>query len=142
MNYFNKAGVMVSYIPKEFLGQGSQGVVFIPVNDDSICVKTYTSSKPEQPKTIFDDYETRLSEDMFDYLKSEGNQNVCQLNDLLFDTTQTDVAGYVARYYETKVKNILMMPIEYLLENFNSLYEVMNKFAYDLVRVVDFIVKI
>lgn len=137
MKYYTKDGVEYEYtITSKINDTGNYGNIFRVRENDSICLKHLKEVKSSQPLTIFDDTPTVISEDIFEYFKCLNNPNFCKLYDLLY-SKDSKIIAYTMRYYQNIINNILLMPVDYLVDNFSAIYDAMDKLAKDLVLVVD-----
>ena len=137
MKYYNKDGKVVSFTTTSKINDtGCYGNIYRVEEDDNICLKELKDVEPKKPLTIFDDTPTVISEDIFNYFRDFNDPNFCELYDLLYDKDKKVVA-YTMKYYKSAIDNILSMPVEYLVDNFNAIYDAMDRLAKDLVLVVD-----
>ena len=137
MKYYNNNGKVVSFTTTSKINNtGCYGNIYRVEEDDNICLKELKDVEPKKPLTIFDDTPTVISEDIFNYFKNFNDPNFCKLYDLLYDKDKKVVA-YTMKYYKSAIDNILSMPVEYLVDNFNAIYDAMDRLAKDLVLVVD-----
>lgn len=137
MKYYNKDGKEVIFTTTSKINDtGCYGNIYRVEEDDNICFKELKDIEPKKPLTIFDDTPTVISEDIFNYFKNFNDPNFCKLYDLLYDKDKKVVA-YTMKYYKSAIDNILSMPAEYLVDNFNAIYDAMDRLARDLVLVVD-----
>lgn len=114
---------------------GSQGSIF-RLSDD-VCLKKYSEDLGSL-KTIFDDSKTRINEEMFNFFKEEfTNPNFCVLYELLFDERLKNILGYTMKYYNETEDNLLFLPCEYLLDNFNLLFNAILDLTGNNIKVVD-----
>ena len=137
MKYYTKDGVEHEYtMTSKINDTGRYGSIFRVRENDSICLKYLNEVKTSEPLTIFDDTPTVISEDIFGYFKGLNNPNFCKLYDLLY-SRDGKIVAYTMRYYQNAIHNILLMPTDYLVDNFSAIYDAMDKLAKDLVMVVD-----
>ena len=137
MKYYNKDGKVVSFTTTSKINDtGCYGNIYRVEEDDNICLKELKDVEPKKPLTIFDDTPTVISEDIFNYFKDFNVPNFCKLYDLLYNK-DNKVVAYTMKYYKSAIDNILSMPVEYLVDNFNAIYDAMDRLAKDLVLVVD-----
>lgn len=137
MKYYNKGGKEINFTTTSKINDtGCYGNIYRIEEDDNICLKELKDVEPKKPLTIFDDTPTVISEDIFNYFKDFNDPNFCKLYDLLYDKDKKVVA-YTMKYYKSAIDNILSMPVEYLVDNFNAIYDAMDRLARDLVLVVD-----
>ena len=137
MKYYNKDGKVVSFTTTSKINDtGCYGNIYRVEEDDNICLKELKDVEPKKPLTIFDDTPTVISEDIFNYFKDFNDPNFCKLYDLLYNK-DNKVVAYTMKYYKSAIDNILSMPVEYLVDNFNAIYDAMDRLAKDLVLVVD-----
>ena len=137
MKYYNNNGKVVSFTTTSKINNvGCYGNIYRVEEDDNICLKELKDVEPKKPLTIFDDTPTVISEDIFNYFKDFNDPNFCKLYDLLYNK-DNKVVAYTMKYYKSAIDNILSMPVEYLVDNFNAIYDAMDRLAKDLVLVVD-----
>lgn len=137
MKYYNSDGKEVSFTTTFKINDtGCYGNIYRVEEDDNICLKELKDVEPKKPLTIFDDTPTVISEDIFNYFKNFNDPNFCKLYDLLYNK-DNKVVAYTMKYYKSAIDNILSMPVDYLVDNFNAIYDAMDRLAKDLVLVVD-----
>lgn len=112
MVFFTNDGRVVEYNKKDNdrISGGRQGEVY-KFNSDK-CIKLYYEDEEKQ---------YRISDSIFSLFKSLDLDSYCKLYDLLFDK-DNNIMGYTMKYYEETDNNILLMPIEYTLDNLSSIY--------------------
>lgn len=141
MVFYTKTGEKIIYNPneKDLINSGKQGSVyhFPSSDDDKKCIKLYYQ-EDRKPKSIFEDCNTIFSTEMFSLFKDELNdQSLCRLYELLYNKDLTEVTAYIQEYLENIKDNILFMPKDYLLDSFNSLYNLVEKLTKNNILIVD-----
>lgn len=128
-------GTSVDINGSKFINEGSQGRIFRLDSQSDICFKEYREN------TEYDwyyDLGNKFNKKMFDYFKGDfSNDNFCKLYDLYYDKKLENVIGYTMKYYEECINNILVMPIDYILDNYSLIYDLVNKLTSDCIRIVD-----
>ena len=90
------------------VGKGKEGAIYyLNANE---CVKMY-----------YIDSMLKIEKEIFDLLKSLNLDNFCKLGNMIYNENG-ELSGYTMNYYNTITKNVLFMPKEYFLDNFNALY--------------------
>ena len=117
MIYYTSDSRKIEFTPNEnYIGSGIQGTVY--KLDDDKCIKIYGEDTRKYDREVFE---------LFKLLSLEG---YCKLYDLLYnDKYQSEILGYTMKYYQKEVDNILLMPTEYTLDSFNTLYNSIKKLA-------------
>ena len=90
------------------INRGSGGAIY-RLNDIE-CVKLYYLDTP-----------FKIEKEIFDTMKELDLDNFCKLYNMVFNNKK-ELVGYTMKYYDTINENILLMGKDYLLDNFNSLY--------------------
>lgn len=100
----------------------------IKINDDLInrinrgsSSSVYRMNNDECVKLYYLDAAFKIEHDIFDIMKSLDLVNFCKLHDLIFDKNR-NLTGYTMKYYDKINENILLIEKDYILDNFNSLY--------------------
>lgn len=109
MNYILDNGNNFCYnsMLENRINKGSTGAIYSI--DDTKCVKLY-----------FKDALFKIEEDMFYLMKELDLKNFCKLGNILY--IDKELYGYTMNYYEKSKENILFKNIDYILDNFNTLY--------------------
>lgn len=109
MTYFNKNGIPISEAKEEnLIGKGTNGKVYLIENNK--CLKVYNEG-----------IASKLDKDIFMLLKAYKLDNYYDLYNLIYDENKNNV-GYISKYYKTSENNLLLMPIEYIIENYAKMY--------------------
>ena len=137
MEYYTRDGKCVNYkcdISSEM--KGKQSIVYRLLDDPLRCLKVYLLD--EQVEEMYRGSNKHFGCDMFYYLKYDFNHpNFYKLDELLFDDKLKVVLSYTLKYYEQMVENILDLPVSYLLDNYNLLYNAVVRLATDFVMTLD-----
>lgn len=137
MKYYDNDGKSCTYTPTSLVdGTGAFGSIYRIMEDPTKCIKILRKRDGSEHLSVFDDCLTVINEDIFNYFKYFDDPCFCKLYDLLH-SKKGDIVGYTMKYYHKAVEDILTMPTEYILDNFNDLYDAMDKLAKDLVLAVD-----
>ena len=87
---------------------------------------TYTSDKYRLDKETFD---------ILNYIKSK---NMTEIYELLYaDENLEEVGGYISKYYERNLINILNQDIDYILDNMNDIEKLFDELSKHMIRVDD-----
>lgn len=128
MIYYTSDLRKMEYTPDEQfkIGEGTQGTVYKQGNNQ--CIKIYNGER-----TTFDP-------EIFELFQALVLPNYGKLYDLLYgDSGLQEVAAYTMEYYQSSAENILHMPTEYTLENFNILFNSIKSLADNRVLAKDLI---
>lgn len=109
MNYILDNGNIFSYDSKieNKINKGSSASVY--KLDDNKCIKLY-----------FKDTYFKIEEGIFYLMKELDLKNFCKLDNMLY--INNNLCGYTMNYYEYTKENILFKYTDYILDNFNILY--------------------
>lgn len=119
----------------QYISEGTQGKIFRLEDNLDVCFKEYSQNTLDN--WCFD-MGNRFNKKMFDYFRDDfGNDNFCNLYDLYYDKKLENVIGYTMKYYEECIDNILVMPIDYILDNYSLIYDLVVRLTNDCIRVVD-----
>lgn len=115
---------------KTAVGCGAYGMVH--KIDDGMCLKKFDVMGNSNIKDM----------DAFNELMSLNLPNFYQIYQLLYGNTlgidgKQKIAGYLMKYYKETVDNILNMPMDYFLANFNDLIKVMKVLSQKYIHVND-----
>lgn len=135
MIYYTMDGREYNFnIDKEKSIGGRQGNIHIL--DNNVCLKEY--KEEVKPNSIFEDIGSKFNQEMFDYFKDNyRDSNMGELYDLLYDKKLSVIVGYTMKCYQEMVDNILDMPVDYILDNFSLIYDLVLRLTDDCVRIVD-----
>lgn len=97
------------------INRGSGGAIY-RLNDIE-CVKLYYLDTP-----------FKIEKEIFDTMKELDLDNFCKLYNMVFNNKK-ELVGYTMKYYDTIKDNILLMEKDYLLDNFNTLYNSLIKLS-------------
>ncbi len=80
----------------------------------------------------------RLDKDTFDILNYIKSKNMTEIYELLYDDENLEeVGGYISKYYERNLINILNQDIDYILDNMNDIEKLFDELSKYLIRVDD-----
>ena len=97
------------------------------VSEDEV-VKLFIESEPGDE--VIDDVEA------FEILMSLDLPNFYKVYKLLYSYIKC-IEGYLGKYYQIEPLNIFEMPIDYLLDNFNGIYETMKEITKNKINMCD-----
>ncbi len=93
------------------VSKSSGGVVY-RISDDK-CIKLY-----------YRDTYFRIEKEIFDLMKELNLSNFCKLGNMVYSNeSRSKFIGYTMNYYDTIKDNILLMSSDYIIDNFNRLYD-------------------
>lgn len=134
MIYYTKDGNSINYDCNNSIVSGTQGSIYRI--SSSVCLKEY--KEDNKINSIFDDSGTKFNQEMFDYFKDNyKGSNMGELYDLLYDKKLVTVLGYTMKYYQEMVDNILNIPVDYILDNFSMIYDLVIRLTDECIRIVD-----
>ncbi len=130
MIFYTKNGKKINIKELELLkdNRGTQGIVYKYGKDS--CLKVYHES-----------YFSKIEEGIFDIIKSLDLKNFYKLYDLLFDEQMEKILAYTMKYYESTNENILFLPVDYTMDNFNNIYKSISILAENRILVEDLFYK-
>ena len=124
--FYLKDGSKVTYEINESIKSksGLCNTMYRLIDNDSECIKLFYNSeniKNENPIADMKAFETLMNMDLDNFYK---------IYNLLYNnTSEKELMGYIMKYYNRENINILDMPMEYLLDNFNKLCETVLKIS-------------
>ena len=106
--HFNNKGELDNYLRQNtgsYLSAGRKSSLFLI--DGNKCLKLFGCNT--------------VDDSVLKFIKDEKLSNYYELYDLLY--YKNKLIGYIMEYYNNKAIDILTMPTEYTLDNYNSLYK-------------------
>lgn len=110
-----------------FVGEGIYGSVYRHEANSTSCVKFIRND------------EGRLNKDLFAALSSINSDYLYKLLNFYYKSKSYDstLIGYEMKYYEPTKENILYLPIDYILDNFNELLKLGDILAKNQIEFFD-----
>lgn len=108
MVYFYN-GQRVDYTDNNLIDKGTCGKIYLL--DNNRCLKLYDEECAK-----------KMEKDIFSLLKIYKLDNYYVLYDLVYDENKSNI-GYISKYYRPSETNLLLMPMEYIVYNYNRIYE-------------------
>lgn len=97
---------------------------------DSKCIKIFLNNGYRESENSIEDLRA------FEALMGMSLSNFYEIYKILYDNFGF-LTGYTMSYYNTEDINLLGMPMDYLLDNFNSLFETMLKISKNGINMTD-----
>ena len=102
-------GQEINYNDNNIIGKGTCGKIYLLDNEK--CLKVYD-----------EDCIKKMEKDIFNLLRIYKLDNYYTLYDLVYNNLKNNI-GYICKYYKTSETNLLLMPMEYILYNYDRIYE-------------------